>query len=373
MNPILVFSACVCLAYVYMISRFIKGWNKISGYPSHNTSLKTEVSVIVAFRNEENNLPALFTALEVQSYQKSLFEILFADDHSDDESVFLVNKFIAAFGNARLIRLGETDSGKKKALAIAATEAKGQLLVFTDADCLPGKDWLKTIVSCYEDKQPVLIAAPVVIQPSPGFIKRFQSLEFLSLIGSTCGAFGIGDPIMINGANLAVQKNIYLESIDFLQNRTFSGDDVFLLLHLKKIYPERLIFLKSLTATVSIKAYSGISDFLQQRMRWTSKSRFYKDKSIIITAVIVLFINLWLLNCFVMSFFRGNYLFIWAGIFMVKSIIDYIFMRKVLRFFKEERLLRIFILSQILYFFYISFTGIAGNLMPSRWKGRNVK
>jgi cellulose synthase/poly-beta-1,6-N-acetylglucosamine synthase-like glycosyltransferase len=373
MIGILIFSSGIAFSYIILISRYVQGWNNTPVFNSKNCDPDINASVIIAFRNEEKNLPVLFKALQEQSYPRSAFEIIFADDHSEDRSANLVRGFILTGGNARLVELKKSETGKKKALAAASIEAQGELLLFTDADCRPGKDWIKTIVSCYLEKSPVLIASPVIIMPEPGFFSRFQSLEFISLIGSTAGAFGIQKPIMVNGANLAIEKEIYLENLNFIETRTSSGDDMFFLLQLKKKYPGKLIFLKSPGAIVTSKPEPGLIAFIMQRFRWVSKSKYYSDKDVIIAALIVLLINLWLLSCFILSFFSTDFIFIGGVVFLAKSVIDYIFLRKVLFFFRMESLLKIFVLSQFLYFLYISFTGIAGFFMPSKWKGRAVK
>ena len=373
MTTILLISVSLSLAYILLISRYMKGWNSILEYRNENKGLLINISLIVAFRNEEENLPALLTALQDQSYPSARTEIIFVDDNSDDNSTVLVRKFIDSGANAHLIRLKEPDAGKKKALSIAAATAKGELLIFTDADAIPDNNWIKTIVSCYIDKKPVLIASPVVINPAVSFFDRFQSLEFYSLIGTTAGSFGLNDPIMLNGANFAIERNVYLDSISFLQSHSLSGDDMFLLLHLKKNFSGRLIFLKSPEAIVRIKPQPGVSDFISQRFRWTSKSKYYRDKSLILSALIVLLTNLWLLNCLVMVFFNPLFIIIGGGVFIAKTLVDYVFLKKVLRFFRMENLLRLFVLSQFLYFLYISFIGIGGNIFPSKWKGRLVK
>lgn len=373
MIAILIFSATLVFAYLALIGRFISGWNSLHEYPLNLNPANIKVSVIIAFRNEEENLPVLFEALEAQSYSLSEYEVIFADDHSDDHSAALVSEFVSSRVNARLINLENQEEGKKKALSFAASKAKGELLIFTDADCRFGKEWISSIVSCYIASKPVLIASPVIIKPGSGFMERFQSLEFFGLLGSTAGAFGLGEPIMVNGANLAINRDVYLESINFLQYQTLSGDDIFLLLHLKKVYPDKLIFLKSHEAIVSVKPQKTFLSFIQQRIRWGSKARYYRDFRIIYTAVIVLLVNLWLLNCFVMSFFNFQYIIIGAGVFLAKSYIDYMLLKKVLKFYSMDSLLSIFVLSQILYFLYISFTGFAGNFIPARWKGRTVK
>jgi cellulose synthase/poly-beta-1,6-N-acetylglucosamine synthase-like glycosyltransferase len=373
MIEILIFSAGISLAYILLISRYIKGWNSINEYFASQSPSDLYVTVIIAFRNEEKNLPYLFHSLKEQSYPESAFEIIFINDHSEDRSATLVSDFVSSRANARLINLERSDTGKKKALALAALEAKGKLLLFTDADCIPNKEWIMTIVSRYQEDKPVLIASPVVIKPGDVFFSRFQSLEFFSLMGSTAGSFGIRNPVMVNGANLAVEKEIFIESIDFLQNNTPSGDDIFLLIQLKKKYIERLVFLKSSDAIVNVNPHSNLFEFLQQRLRWTSKSRFYRDKTLIFNAVIVLLINLWMLNCLIMAFFTAPFIIVGGFVFLAKTIIDFIFLSKVLKFFKYESLLKFFVLSQFLYFLYVSFTGVAGNFIPSKWKGRTVR
>jgi cellulose synthase/poly-beta-1,6-N-acetylglucosamine synthase-like glycosyltransferase len=373
MIAILIFSVGISFAYILLISRYIKGWNSINEFLPEESSSDLNITVIIAFRNEEKNLPFLFQSLKEQSYPKSAFDIIFVDDHSEDNSAILVRDFVFSGANARLFNMEGTDEGKKKALTLAASEARGKLLLFTDADCIPGKDWIKTIVSRYHEDKPVLIASPVVINPGSSFFSRFQSLEFFSLTGGTAGSFGIRNPIMVNGANLAVEKESFVESIDYLKNNTPSGDDIFLLIQLKKKYKERLVFLKSINATVIVNPHSNLNSFLHQRLRWTSKSKYYRDKSLIVSALIVLLINLWLLNCFIMAFFSTTYIIIGGAIFLLKSIIDFIFLRKVLKFFKYESLLKFFVLSQFLYFLYISFTGVTGNFIPSKWKGRSVR
>jgi glycosyltransferase involved in cell wall biosynthesis len=373
MIAILLISAGISLSYIVLICRYISGWNSIQDFQTVSNLQIPEVTVIIAFRNEERNIPELLKSLAGQTYPESSTEIIFADDHSEDHSVELLRDFISSHPNARLIELEEHDSGKKRAVVIAAIEAKANLLIFTDADCSPVNTWIETIVSAYLRNKPVLIASPVIIKPTDGFFNRFQSLELFSLIASTAGGFGINKPVMVNGANMAVEKNAYLDSIEFLENNTPSGDDVFLLLNLKKKFPGRLMFLKSPEASVYIKPHLSIFAFLQQRLRWVSKSKYYKDGSIIITAIIVLLINLWLLNCLVMSFFNSSFILWGGGVFLLKSFVDYIFLRKVLDYYNMIGLLKFFVISQFLYFLYVSFTGLAGNIIPSRWKGRIVQ
>lgn len=352
--------------------QFISGWQSLADHSPENTDFDISVSLIIAFRNEEKNLPGLIKTLENQSFHGSSPEIIFVNDHSVDGSIELLRNFAAGKSNVRLLELEDKFEGKKQALALGAEKAQGELLVFTDADCQAGPDWISTLVSKFTDSGAILLAGPVLISPSKGYFARFQELEQYSLLASTAGSFGRGNPIMLSGANLAIKRTVYLDNLRHLEYRARSGDDMFLLIRLKQIYCRQLFFIRDKKAAVWVDSKNSLRTFLQQRMRWTSKSRFYRDPAIIFSAILVMVINLLILLFLLATFFNWRFLIIATGIFIIKSFADYFLLRMVLRYYNKESLLRNFALSQFLYFLYISITGIGGSLLPSKWKGRKT-
>ena len=75
-----------------------------------------------------------------------------------------------------------------------------------------------------------MIVAPVSLESNTTFLQQFQLIDFLSMQGATIGGFGIQQPFMANGANLAYQKELFIKLNGFENNNTIaSGDDVFLL------------------------------------------------------------------------------------------------------------------------------------------------
>jgi poly-beta-1,6-N-acetyl-D-glucosamine synthase len=352
------------MLYFWLIMWFYKGWNRITTQSFIKPGC-TFVTVIISFRNEEAHIPILLKALKSQDYPSSNWNALFVDDHSSDQSCTLIR---SGFPEAELIFLPSDVLGKKSALEYGAKKSKAELLLFTDADCIPGCKWISSMVSFYESKQPVLISGPVIQEAGTSFLSKFQALEFLSLSGSGAASFGNQNPIMANGANLAVRRDVYIENLENRFNSTPSGDDIFLLLSLKKKYPRNLAYLKSCDAIIRTSSMPNLKLFIQQRLRWTSKARYYKDKSIILTSILVFIINFWLIVCIVSGFF-----IIWGAVFLLKSLADYIFLKKVAGFTGQVSLLKIFVLSQLVYFLYIGFTGIVGNLTAVKWKERKIK
>ena len=98
------------------------------------------ITVVIPARNEEKKIGACLDSMKAQTYPTHLFEVIVADDFSTDNTTGIVASFPG--GNTRCIQLkdfikeGSINSYKKKAIELAIDEAKGDLIVTTDADCI---------------------------------------------------------------------------------------------------------------------------------------------------------------------------------------------------------------------------------------------
>ena len=200
-----------------------------------------------------------------------------------------------------------------------------------------------------------------------------QNLEFLSLVTSSAGLAGVNRPILCNAANMGFERKLYLQFANHVQTLTVSGDDVFFLHWVKQRYPDEIHFLKSRSSFVETSYSKSATDFFNQRVRWTSKSRYYRDPSLIITAIVVFVTSFLLMVLLVGAIFSKLLLQGFMIVFMVKCVANFIFLYTTTSFYKTRYLLRIFIPVELLYFFYITITGIGGNLFAFTWKGRKSK
>ncbi|MBE9469068.1 MAG: glycosyltransferase [Bacteroidetes bacterium] len=356
--------------YFILIMLFYIGWikNKIFFSDKIQNQNQIFISIIIAARNEEDNIISVIDDITAQTYNN--FELIIVDDHSTDSTVKIIESRSKKNSKIKLLQLTKNISGKKNALINAIKNSQGKLIITTDADCRMNKNWLETILSFYNQHHPKMIVSPVIIKNEKNIFEKMQSLEFLSLIGSGAGSININHAIMCNGANLAFEKNIFLEFNDTLKNNFSSGDDIFLMLKTKRKYNKKILFLKSIDATVYTKALPNFKSFINQRKRWTSKSRACYDFDILFTAIIVFLTNLSLLFTLVASFFNSQYFYYFIFIFIVKSIIDFIFLLNITKFFNKTKLMIFFIPLQVLYFFYISFVSVIGNISKFEWKER---
>jgi cellulose synthase/poly-beta-1,6-N-acetylglucosamine synthase-like glycosyltransferase len=340
----------------------------------------TFISVLIPARNEADNILPCLDAISNGSYPKHLFEIIVIDDHSDDATPQLVAAYPSA--NVRLIelknfvKLADNQPFKKRAIEAAIGESIGNLIVTTDGDCLAPPDWLRLIAAFYEETGKRFIAAPVNFHDEKTAFERFQSLDYIGMMGVTGAGVAGRFTNMCNGANLAYEKALFHEVGGFKGiDHVASGDDMLLMQKIARFHPDALGFLKNPAATVLTKAKPTIADFMSQRLRWASKSSSYTEVFTVLQLVMV-FIFCWniLISLCLTAFYglTAFYLFLFQS--TLKSISDYFFLRTMARFFNREDLMRPFLTPQYMHILYIIVVGSLANFKKTyTWKGRTVK
>ena len=338
------------IAYAVLIFFFTYGWTKLKKSQSiQKTSIK--ISVIIPVRNEQEHIGTLIRYLRAQEYPDDQYEIIVIDDHSDDNTVSEL-KSNDPGNRIKLLTLEGELKGKKNAIAYGIQKASGRLIATIDADCIPGKSWLMSIAQTYVTHNFKMMAAPVAIQDPASIIEKFQALELLSLIGTGAGAIGIEQPIMCNGANLIYEKTAFEEVGGFSGNEHIpGGDDIFLLEKFKRAFSAKKIgFIKEQDAIVFTKGVSGTKAFLNQRIRWVSKSPAYRNPAMIITAIIVLIFNLALMISLVGVFFNLIFLYSFAGLLLLKCIVDFPILWMATGFIKQRCLMSWYLPFQLVYY-----------------------
>ncbi|MEO6582687.1 MAG: glycosyltransferase [Ferruginibacter sp.] len=341
------------------------------------------ITVIVAARNEEDNLPALLQCLKDQTYPTNNFEVIIVNDHSTDNTEKVLKNF--PLQNLQLINLADhvgqkINSYKKKAIEIAVAQSKGELIVTTDADCKVPPQWLQTIAGFYAEKKPGMIVMPVAIRNNGTGLGLFQSIDFMTLQGITGGAVNKDFHPMSNGANLAYTKQIFNEVNGFSGvDAIASGDDMLLMNKILKLQPGSIQYLKSTNVTVQTEPMKTVSDFMNQRIRWASKSGNYGDAKIMWVLGLVYILNVLLLVFAVMIAFGISWqkplspLVAWLILITFKTLGELFFLHPVATFFKKENELWLFPLLQPFHIVYTVVAGWLGMFGSYRWKERKVK
>ncbi|MBP7498086.1 MAG: glycosyltransferase, partial [Bacteroidales bacterium] len=364
------------VCYIILIFTYTVGWVRTAEIISPFIPGKTRLSVIIAARNEAQTIEKCLKSIIANDYPMDLYEIIVADDNSTDETAEIVRHIAEINKNIKLISLAEIDiqkNGKKAALSKAIEQAEGELIIMTDADCEVENTWLSCYSAYYEAYNPAMIAAPVSLVEDEKIFSRLQALEFLSLIGVTCGSMRLNKPLMCNGANLAFTKKAYHSVKGYKGDCHVSGDDVFLMMKINDKFPGKVHFLKSKAALVKTATVKNFKQFIQQRKRWVSKTKKYRNTNIIAVGLLVYLFNLSLVVCLLMSIFSIFYLLLFLLLFIAKSITDFPLLSQTSRLTGQSKLLWVFVLLQFIYIFYASIVPPLALTGAFRWKERTYK
>ncbi len=343
-----------------------------------NSTLATDTpafSIIIAARNEAENLPHLLRDLAAQQPVPEGFEVLIVDDHSTDTTAWLVRAAAASLP-VRLLTLADqpgAPTGKKAAIRAAVEAARTPWLLFTDADCRLPTGWVRAYAGAVaRDPAARFISGPVLLTGA-GALATLQGLELAGLVGVGAAGIGLGQPTMCNGANLAYRRADFFAVGGFAGNEAVaSGDDEFLLHKLHAAFPGRIRFLAEPPAIVRTAAQPTLRQLLRQRVRWASKWQHYQTRAPQRLAVLVLAANL--------TFPAGAGL--WAAglvpapvvglAWAAKLLGDGLLLRPVLRFLGRPGWLRWVPVLQLAYAPYALLTGLAGLRGGYEWKGRQA-
>ena len=367
----------VTFIYIILILFFVIGFDRVKEFHSESTNVNTNFSIIVPFRNEEENLPNLLTSILQLQYPKEQFECLFVNDESDDKSVDTIHDALQGTNVKYKVidNQRKSLSPKKDAIETAIYIAQFDWIITTDADCILPKMWLHEFTKFIDNYNSKMVVGPVnYVSQRPSFLENFQILDFLSLQGATVGGFGIGKPFLCNGANLAYQKETFLELNGFQGNNTIaSGDDIFLFEKIQRVYPKQVHFLKSTAAIVQTYTLKTWKELINQRMRWAAKSSSYGLLTGKIVGFIVLLMNLAMIIAIIGFFMDRENSLNHFLIILLKFGIDLVIIVKTSSFYNNEKRVKDIGFGSLLYPFFSVFIILKTLVSQYKWKGRKFK
>jgi cellulose synthase/poly-beta-1,6-N-acetylglucosamine synthase-like glycosyltransferase len=356
--------AILIVPYLILLLYIYRGLLRIKTFKAYSEPLEF-VSVVVACRNEQKQLPILLDRLSDQDYPAHLYEVIIVNDNSTDKTFDIASSYIGSFSISTINNKG---TGKKKALETGINNASGKLILTTDADCIPGRNWIRTIASFYVNRKPDLIINPVQLSTMPGFFGKFQELEFLSLQGITAGTANNRNGILCNGANLAFTKDSYIKHSGNLHHEIASGDDVFLLHSMKKDQQSKILWLEAPDALITAASAPTIKSYIRQRNRWISKSGSIKDLYTIILGIVTFVTILVQPVLIIAGIFDQDFLLVFLVLFALKSIPDFLILHNTTSRYGKRSLLKWFLPAQIIYPYYVLMVVLKSIHPGNRWE-----
>ena len=361
--------------YVIFLSKIYVGLSKLTNQVGEKIPDEF-VSIIIPFRNEEKNILNTYTSLTSQSYPQEKFEIIFVNDSSDDNSLLLLEN-LSKKENVFIYSVPKDYSAnahKKRAIRFGIEQSRGEIIVTTDADCIHQKAWLKNLLK-FMDEKTGFVSGPVEFISDSSLFSRMQRLEFAGLVITGAGLIGSENPIICNAANIAYRKKAFDEVGGFTYQMSLSsGDDELLMQKIHSDTDYKIKFALDKNAIVSTEANPTIKNFYHQRKRWASKGLFYGDSFLLIKLVLIFLFYLSLLVQPILGFLISAKFFLtFIFSFLIKLSAEYLVLNKGTSLLFDSKILKPFLITELLQVPYILVSGFMGMFGNFVWKDRKIK
>ncbi len=338
-------------------------FSRITKYkPKERTHTQQQpVSVIICARDEDENLARNLPGILVQEYATT-HEVIVVNDNSTDDSKYLLAELQKTFKKLHTVDLEQEAKGiygKKFPLSIGIKEAKNEIVLLTDADCVPASEhWLYKMQDAFSDGVEVVLGYGSY-QKAPGFLNKAIRFETFHTALQYFSYALAGTPYMGVGRNLAYRKAVFFRNKGFSANNHIpSGDDDLFINRVANKHNTAVV-IDADAFTIS-KPKQTWQQWKRQKNRHYSTGKYYKPA------------HQFLLGLYTGSFFLFYPLFVLSLFyfdwrlalipFVVRLILQAIIWKGAMKKLGEEDLFPMFFLWDIwMFFYYILFA-------PALWK-----
>jgi glycosyltransferase involved in cell wall biosynthesis len=236
------------------------------------------VSVIICARDEDENIARNLPGILVQDYVTS-HEVIVVNDNSIDDTKYILAELQKKFRKLQIVDLTQEAkmiAGKKFPLSIGIKEAKHEIVLLTDADCVPASEhWIFKMQDAFSNGTEVALGYGAY-QKEPGFLNKAIRFETFHTAMQYFGYALAGKPYMGVGRNLAYRKNLFFRNKGFSSiNHIPSGDDD-LFINRVATKDNTAVVIDPEAFTIS-KPRQTWKDWKKQKFRHYTTGKFYKS------------------------------------------------------------------------------------------------
>lgn len=316
-----------------------------------------EITVVIPFRNEGENLSQLLKAIQELVVKPQ--EFIFVNDHSED--VFL-SHFSSLDFPFKLLNLNENQYGKKSAIHLGVDSSDSEFILTWDTDVIVESEYF---VELEKHNWTDLNILPVYMH-GPDFIPGFFAMDYQLQTQANVALSGLYRPITSSGANLLFSRKVFIETACIRNDAHIaSGDDQFLLKAVRDSGKEIQILTDKLLQ-VKTSAPQTIIEGMQQRRRWLGKSAKVGDSFASIFGLTVFLLQMTYYSFAWYQTFIGD----WGAtivLILIKGELDAFL--ATYAFQEQFNTLKVFV-YQFVYPIYMIALLFSAFVMKSEWKGR---
>ncbi len=327
------------------------------------------VSVIICARNEAGNLKKYLDRILNQNYRS--FEVIVVNDGSSDSSANILLKFHIKYPILHIITLKDKPkgSGKKFALARGIEAAKNQVLLLTDADCVPNTpDWIRTMISHLDDQTDIILGYGPY-KKAKGLLNKWIRYETLTTATQYFSFALVGMPYMGVGRNLMYRKKLFLKADGFNDHdHLMSGDD--------DLFINKVATSKNTRIAIQPDSFmysegkQSWKEYYRQKARHLTTGKHYNLKHQALLGLYTLSHFLYYLGGIVLLILNFSTIFVVVVlVYLVRTSIIILWYRVIFKKLQDSSLVRwipFFDFGLLLYYLVFSPVLMTGN--TNRWK-----
>ncbi|WP_297335980.1 glycosyltransferase [Algoriphagus sp.] len=273
------FSLGIIIQAVYLLVIF----GRVAFFKTPSTKQETKneepVTIVIAAKNEFKNLKTLIPKLFEQDYPK--FDVMIINDQSTDRTKRLLEEMMAIYPKLRSVTIKYTPdhvTPKKYALTLGIKVAKNDVILLTDADCVPSSDqWIRKMTSPVREKGKRFAIGYSAYEPKPGFLNRWIQFETL-MTALYYLSFGFWKaPFMGVGRNLCYRKSFFMEVKAFKGIWHLEGGDDDLFVNQHTTGKNTAMVLDPLANTIS-KPKENWKEYRIQKKRHLHIGKYYRSE-----------------------------------------------------------------------------------------------
>jgi cellulose synthase/poly-beta-1,6-N-acetylglucosamine synthase-like glycosyltransferase len=230
------------------------------------------VSILVAARNEAQNIRQCVLSLANQDYPRAAFEIVVADHQSIDGTAAVVEQLRGQVPNLRLITVQDQPdglAGKQQALDQGIAASQGEIILSTDADCRAPATWARSLAACFVPGVD-LVCGHTVTGGKRTLWHELQQIDYVYLLTLAQGFIGLGRPVSCMGTNLGFRKEAYVRLGGFAGIGPAITEDHALCRAMAAHDRRSVVFNSRADALITTAPVATLGAFLRQRQRWVA-------------------------------------------------------------------------------------------------------
>lgn len=236
------------------------------------------ISIIIVAQNEQDTLPHCLKSLTRLTYPREKMEWILVNDRSRDGTKSLMTEFSEKHSQAKIINIDNLPgkyTGKCYGLIQGIKASRGEIIFFTDADCMVPPNWIQSTLAQY-DENTGMVGGFLILDEKykkTTLFDRIQSLDWINItaVGTTWANLHL--PLSVFGNNFSIRREVYDQAGGFESIEKHWTEDYALVRNVRSRTHQKIHIRLDRENLVFTRPARNLKAFYHQRKRWAIGGR----------------------------------------------------------------------------------------------------